>query len=119
MTSLIRLQLCYISSQKSILLFVILQIIGFTFIEYHRNKYNHSHIYFNHFFLTEILPDALKTECSKCTQVQKDKAKKVIKFLIKNKPDMFKELEDIYDPTHEYRTRYADKLKAEGLEFPN
>lgn len=50
-----------------------------------------------------VLPDALKTECSKCNQVQKDRSDKVIKFLMKNRNSDFELLTDKYDPTGEYK----------------
>ncbi|KAL3288640.1 hypothetical protein HHI36_003073 [Cryptolaemus montrouzieri] len=53
------------------------------------------------------LPDALKTECSKCTDIQKEKAKKTLDFILDKKPDMYKELEAKYDPDH----IYSDKIK--------
>lgn len=40
-------------------------------------------------WFTGVLPDALKTDCSKCTDVQKDRSEKVIKFLIKNRSTDF------------------------------
>ncbi|KAF4527286.1 hypothetical protein B566_EDAN016074 [Ephemera danica] len=43
--------------------------------------------------LKRILPDALETECSKCSEKQKTGSEKVLHHLIKNKPDTFKELE--------------------------
>lgn len=73
----------------------------------------------NFFSVTDILPDALKTGCKKCTDVQKRQSKKVINFLIKNKVDHFKELEAQFDPDHEYRKKYGDELKAEGIVLPD
>lgn len=70
-------------------------------------------------FVTEILPDALKTGCKKCTDVQRRQGRKVLDFLVKNKPQQFKELEAQYDPGHAYRTKYANELKAEGIVLPD
>ncbi|XP_074036742.1 ejaculatory bulb-specific protein 3-like [Leptinotarsa decemlineata] len=65
--------------------------------------------------LKEHLPDALKTECSKCSDKQKETTKKVIKFLIKNKRPMFDELVAKYDPENIYKKKYKDELAKEGI----
>jgi len=61
---------------------------------------------------TEVLPDALKTDCSKCTEVQKDRSEKVIKFLIKNRSSDFDRLTAKYDPSGEYKKK-LEKFDAE------
>jgi len=58
------------------------------------------------------LPDALKTDCSKCTTIQKDRSEKVIKFLIKNRSADFDNLTAKYDPSGEYKKK-IEKLEAE------
>jgi hypothetical protein len=55
--------------------------------------------------------DALQTDCAKCTDKQKEGAEKVIKFLYKNKPTEWKELQEKYDPDNTYLKKYEDKLK--------
>ncbi|XP_045479411.1 ejaculatory bulb-specific protein 3-like isoform X2 [Harmonia axyridis] len=55
--------------------------------------------------IRENLPDALKTECSKCTEKQKENAKKTLNFLFDEKPDLYKELEAKYDPEQIYRKK--------------
>lgn len=69
-------------------------------------------------FISELLPDALQTKCKKCTEVQNRQSRKVLQFLIKNKYQNFRELEDIFDPEHKYRVDYADDLKKQGIEIP-
>lgn len=54
-------------------------------------------------YFSEHLPDALKTECSKCTEKQKENARKTLNFLYEEKPDLYKELEAKYDPEQIYR----------------
>ncbi|XP_046398655.1 ejaculatory bulb-specific protein 3-like [Ischnura elegans] len=61
--------------------------------------------------LKKSIPDALQTECSKCTEKQKEKAHKVIRHLIENKPDMWSQLEAKWDPTGEYRKKYDAEYK--------
>ena len=62
--------------------------------------------------LRKVLPDALKTECSKCTSVQKDRSDKVIKFLMKNRSSDYDRLSAKFDPTGEY-TKNLEKLTKE------
>ncbi|XP_019866890.1 ejaculatory bulb-specific protein 3 [Aethina tumida] len=61
--------------------------------------------------LKTYLPDALQNDCSKCSQDQIEKGRKVVDFMMKNKPDMWKELEAKYDPEGVYRKKYQDRLK--------
>lgn len=60
----------------------------------------------------EVLPDALKTDCSKCTDVQKQRSEKVIKFLMKNRASDFDRLAAKFDPTGEYK-KNLEKLEKE------
>lgn len=55
--------------------------------------------------LIGVLPDALKTDCSKCTDVQKQRSDKVIRFLIKNRSTDFDRLAAKYDPSGEYKKK--------------
>ncbi|XP_049832368.1 uncharacterized protein LOC126273026 isoform X5 [Schistocerca gregaria] len=72
-------------------------------------------------YLKEVIPDALTTGCSRCRQNQREGADKVIKFLIKNKPDMWNKLEAKYDPEGVYRKKYQkeyEMAKKEGNNEP-
>ncbi|KAK4885684.1 hypothetical protein RN001_001955 [Aquatica leii] len=66
----------------------------------------------------ELIPDALKTRCSKCTLAQKVKVQKVLEWAIQNKPEDFLELETQFDPEHQYRKEYADELKQKNIVLP-
>ncbi|CAH1104139.1 unnamed protein product [Psylliodes chrysocephalus] len=66
--------------------------------------------------LKEILPDALKTKCEKCSEKQKSGAKKLIRFMLKERRNMWDELEAVYDPEGIYRKTYEKELKEEGIE---
>ncbi|KAK4885681.1 hypothetical protein RN001_001952 [Aquatica leii] len=66
----------------------------------------------------ELLPNALQTKCSKCTDAQKEKTQKIVEWAIKNKPDDFLELEKQYDPDHQYRNTYADELRGRNIVLP-
>ncbi|XP_044745568.1 ejaculatory bulb-specific protein 3-like isoform X1 [Coccinella septempunctata] len=54
------------------------------------------------------LPDALKTECLRCTKKQKENAKKTLNFMLEEKPDLYTELEAKYDPAQVYRKKKAE-----------
>ncbi|RZC41938.1 OS-D domain containing protein [Asbolus verrucosus] len=62
--------------------------------------------------LKSVLPDALKTNCAKCSDKQKIGAKTVINHLYKNKPDIWHQLEAKYDPEGKYRKEHEEELKA-------
>ncbi|CAH0550945.1 unnamed protein product [Brassicogethes aeneus] len=64
-------------------------------------------------FLKEVLPEALINDCKKCSQKQMDGSKKVIEFLYRNKPTIWKELTAKYDPLGTYQKNHQaefDKL---------
>ena len=50
------------------------------------------------FFISALLPDALATACSKCSEKQRNGAIKVIKALEKDHPDEWKKLLNKWDP---------------------
>nr|AYP30836.1 CSP11 [Corythucha ciliata] len=62
--------------------------------------------------LKETLPDALEKDCSKCTEIQKEKSDKVIKHLVNKRPDYWNELSSKYDPNHIYQDKYKDKIDS-------
>lgn len=55
---------------------------------------------------TAALPDAIQSECSKCSEKQKEGADKVTHYLIDNKPEEWQKLADKYDKADDYRTKY-------------
>ncbi|GJQ66513.1 putative insect pheromone-binding family, A10/OS-D [Trypoxylus dichotomus] len=65
--------------------------------------------------LKRVLPEALETDCTKCSEKQREGSRKVLRHLIKNKKDCFDPLEEKYDPKGEYRKRYKDEAAKEGL----
>ncbi|XP_005190399.1 ejaculatory bulb-specific protein 3 [Musca domestica] len=60
--------------------------------------------------LKKAIPDALKTECSKCSEKQKKVIDKVCHFLIEKKPDHWKELQAKYDPQNIYYNKYKSHI---------
>jgi Insect pheromone-binding family, A10/OS-D len=65
--------------------------------------------------LKKSLPDALLTECGKCSEKQKDGTERVIKFLIEKKPDQWETLQAKYDPDHVYEKKYEAERKKLGV----
>lgn len=65
--------------------------------------------------LKRVLPDALKTNCSKCSEKQQKGTEKVIKFLIDNKKDQWETLQAKYDPEHVYTTQFQDEASKRGI----
>lgn len=58
------------------------------------------------------MPDAIETDCSKCSAKQKEGSDFIMKYLIDNKPDMWTPLEQKYDPNGTYKAKYlASKSK--------
>lgn len=67
------------------------------------------------FFFLGILPDALETACSKCSEKQRKGTERVIRFLIEKKPDQYAQLEKKYDPTGSYKKKYEEEAKKRGI----
>lgn len=61
----------------------------------------------------EVLPDALKTECSKCSEKQKNGAKKMLRHLIDHEDEWYSELEKKYDSSGDYKKKYLDEIKKD------
>lgn len=57
------------------------------------------------------LPDALETDCSKCSPRQKDAAEKVIQHLQDNRKGDWTRLEAKYDPSGAYKKRFEATLR--------
>nr|QNL15630.1 chemosensory protein [Procecidochares utilis] len=69
--------------------------------------------------LKEILPDAISTDCAKCSPKQKSGSAKVTHFLIDNRPEDWVRLEQIYDPQGNYRLAYLAEKMKDGTNKPN
>nr|UTN00846.1 chemosensory protein [Semanotus bifasciatus] len=69
--------------------------------------------------LKKVLPEAIKEDCAKCNETQKNGARTILVYLLKSKRDWFNELEAIYDPEGSYRQKYVEKygdeLKKEDI----
>lgn len=58
-----------------------------------------------------VTEEALKNRCKDCTEKQKKDAEKIMLFMKENKKDMWKQLEDKFDPQGIYRQRYIKNGK--------
>ncbi|XP_044748412.1 ejaculatory bulb-specific protein 3-like [Coccinella septempunctata] len=67
--------------------------------------------------LRKNAPDALMNGCLKCSDKQKMLSKRVLTFMLENKPDMYKKVEAKFDPEGIYRKKYKDQLEAEGIKL--
>ncbi|MFS6531786.1 A10/OS-D family protein, partial [Microbacterium aurugineum] len=61
--------------------------------------------------LKNHIEEALKNECAKCTDAQKKGTRKVINFLAKEKPEMWKALRALYDPDNFYYNKHKAELE--------
>ncbi|XP_039481836.1 ejaculatory bulb-specific protein 3 [Drosophila santomea] len=57
--------------------------------------------------LKRLLPDALLSDCSKCTDVQRKNSEKVINYLRVHRAGEWKLLLDKYDPKGIYRAKHG------------
>lgn len=60
--------------------------------------------------------EALKTECAKCSEKQKKGTEKVLTYIIKNKPEEWKQLQAKYDPEGVYTAKYRTEAEKRGLD---
>ncbi|XP_029726819.1 ejaculatory bulb-specific protein 3 [Aedes albopictus] len=56
--------------------------------------------------LKKTLPDALRTNCEKCSEKQRTNSRKVISHLESKKPAEWKKLLDKYDPEGIYKSKF-------------
>ncbi|XP_049817281.1 ejaculatory bulb-specific protein 3-like [Aethina tumida] len=67
--------------------------------------------------LKKYLPDAIRTNCEKCSTLQQSAAKRVLLHLAHNKRPQFDELIKKYDPEGVYRSKYRAQYESEGIVF--
>lgn len=61
------------------------------------------------------LPDALKTECSKCSEKQKEGTEKVLRYLIDKRPKQWANLQKKYDPENVYTRKYEAEAQKRNI----
>lgn len=67
--------------------------------------------------LKRILPEALQTNCEKCSESQRADAIKVINYVIDNRPEQWKSLQAKYDPENIYAEKYRDEAAKNGIKI--
>lgn len=65
--------------------------------------------------LKKLLPDALKTNCSKCTAKQRDGTDRVLRYVAHNKPEHFETLRKAFDPEDIYIKKYRQAAAERGI----
>ncbi|XP_058452968.1 ejaculatory bulb-specific protein 3-like [Malaya genurostris] len=67
--------------------------------------------------LKRVLPDALKTDCSKCSSKQKEGTDKVLRYMINNRPKQWSALKAKYDPDDAYTNRYRSEANKSNIQL--
>ncbi|KAI4468631.1 chemosensory protein-related [Holotrichia oblita] len=65
--------------------------------------------------LKQVLPDVIETGCTKCSEVQSKATRTILRHLIENEPEIWKSLEEKYDPKGTYKAKYMEQAKQEGI----
>nr|BAF91717.1 chemosensory protein [Papilio xuthus] len=60
--------------------------------------------------IKEKLPEALATNCAKCTDKQKQMGKVLVKQVKKAHPELWDELKNLYDPQGKYQKEFQQFL---------
>ncbi|XP_058062023.1 ejaculatory bulb-specific protein 3-like [Anopheles bellator] len=69
--------------------------------------------------LKRILPEALQTNCAKCSEKQRAGAIRVLNYIIENRKDQWKVLQKKFDPENKYIEKYREDAKKEGINLPS
>lgn len=67
--------------------------------------------------LKRVLPDALQTNCEKCSERQRQGTDRVIRYLIENKPKQWDELHSKYDPEGVYVNKFRTEAENRGIKI--
>lgn len=65
--------------------------------------------------LKRLLPDALQTHCSKCSDRQREGTDRVVRYLIDNKPQQWETLRKKYDPQNVFIDQYREEAENRGI----
>lgn len=68
--------------------------------------------------LKKHLQDALETDCSKCTDRQKEHVEMVAKTVIEKHPEDWKIIAAKYDPDHKFSKKYEKLAEEHGIKLP-
>uniref|UniRef100_A0A182NU78 Chemosensory protein 3 n=1 Tax=Anopheles dirus TaxID=7168 RepID=A0A182NU78_9DIPT len=67
--------------------------------------------------LKKILPEALQTNCAKCSEKQRAGAIRVINYVIENRKEQWEALQKKYDPENLYIEKYREEAQKEGIKL--
>lgn len=67
--------------------------------------------------LKRLLPDALKTDCTKCTKKQRESVDKVLKHMIEKRKTEWDDLKKKYDPDNVYTTKFEKEAESRGYKI--
>nr|QUP79551.1 chemosensory protein 5 [Monochamus saltuarius] len=67
--------------------------------------------------LKKNIPDALVTDCSKCSDWQREGTRKILRHLVINKREWFDEVAGKYDSEGAYRKKHREEFAKEGVEI--
>ncbi|XP_053696126.1 ejaculatory bulb-specific protein 3-like [Sabethes cyaneus] len=67
--------------------------------------------------LKRVLPEALETNCAKCTEKQRQDGLRAIRYMTENRPEEWKALRARYDPEDKYFTLYVADAEKEGIKL--
>ncbi|KXJ73744.1 hypothetical protein RP20_CCG015121 [Aedes albopictus] len=67
--------------------------------------------------LKRVLPDALETNCAKCSQKQRDAGTRAIKYMTESRPEEWKVLRARFDPENKYVSQYLADAEKEGIKL--
>lgn len=68
-------------------------------------------------YFLESIPEAIATNCRKCSDKQRVASMHVIHFLIDTEPQAWSRLEAKFDPTGEYRRRYVESKEVKIIPY--
>ncbi|XP_038109885.1 ejaculatory bulb-specific protein 3 [Culex quinquefasciatus] len=71
-------------------------------------------------YLKRILPEALETNCAKCTRKeipQRDDGVRAIKYMAENRAEEWKVLKARFDPENKYVEKYLADAEKEGIKL--
>nr|QEI46802.1 chemosensory protein 4 [Galleria mellonella] len=63
--------------------------------------------------LKKHIKDGMQTACSKCTQWQRQGARKVVKHIRENEPEYWQQMLTKYDPNGEFKSIYEPFLESD------
>lgn len=82
------------------------------------NQFINTYIYF--FLFLGIIPDAIQTECAKCSERQRIQAGKALAYLLNFRPEYWNMLIKKFDPNNVHLRKYmADSDEDEKLTDQN